>query len=215
MTRRFVLLAIFAILLPVVAVNAQVNAQVNSQENAQEQAQEKTSRSRSAKARGLDVARAVEKTRNGYSSASLDVVAKVGRAYSDPWKDTSQDRQLTGTWYVTVPLDETTFFYAFHTFGSDGTFVETSSLLGTLIEGPSHGVWENRKRGALLTFEVFEFDPDGNHAGRVRVRNLIRLTDNDHFTGYSVVDFIDLSGEVIEGIATATYTAERMQVRRL
>ena len=212
---RLVLLAIFANLLPVVAVNAQVNVRENSQVSARENAPEKTARTRRDKVRGIDVLRAVEETRSGLSSASLDIVAKVGRAYIEPWKDSSQDRQLTGTWYVTVPIDDTTAFNAFHTFGSDGTFVETSSLLGALFEGPAHGVWENSKGGALLTFEVFEFDPDGNEIGRVRVRNLIQVTDSDHFTAESVVDFIELNGNVIEGIATGTFTAQRMRVRGL
>jgi hypothetical protein len=221
MKLRLVLLTIFAILFPVVAVNAQVNvredSQVNAKENARENSPERTARRRSAKVRGLDVLRALEEKRNGLSSATFDVIEKVGTAYDDPWREISPspDRRLTGTWYVTVPVDDTTVFHAFQTFGSDGTFVETSSLLGTLIEGPAHGVWENRKRENLLTFEVFEFDPDGNEAGRVRVRNLIRLTDNNHFTAYSVIDFIDLNGEITEGIATGIYTAERMQVRRL
>lgn len=180
-------------------------------------AQDETARTRDAKPRGLDVARAVQETQSGNSNASPEVMAKVKKAYTDadPPKENSLDRRLTGTWYVTVPIDDTTVFHAFHTFGSDGTFVETSSLLGSLIEGPAHGVWESRKRGALLTFEVFEFDPDGKEAGRVRVRNLIRLTDDDHFTADGVVDFIDVNGEITEGIATGTFTGQRMKVREL
>ena len=198
MRNKFALVALVAIFLSVATVKAQ----------------DKIDGTSDAKPRGLDVARAVQETQSGNSKASLEVMAKVKKAYSDPWKDSFQDRRLTGTWYVTVPIDDTTVFHAFHTFGSDGTFVETSSLLGTLIEGPAHGVWESRRRGILLTFEVFEFDPDGKEAGRVRVRNLIRLTDDDHFTAYGVVDFIDLNGEVTEGIATGTFTAERMKVHR-
>ena len=175
-------------------------------------AQEKTSR-RNAKPRGIDIARAIADARAGRSKASFETLARVQAAY-DSGKGLPSDRRLTGTWNVTVPVDGGEF-HALHTFGSDGTFVETSSLLATLTEGPAHGVWEHRRGGAVLTFELFAFDPDGNEVGRVRVRNAIQLIDDDHFAADSVVDFIELDGTVIEGIASGPYTAVRMQVRGL
>ena len=83
----------------------------------------------------------------------------------------------------------------------------------TLVEGPAHGVWEPRKGGAVLTFEVFEFDPDGNEIGRVRVRNFIRLTDENNFVSDYAIDFIELNGDVIPDLATGSFTGKRMQVR--
>ena len=168
---------------------------------------------KSKQVRGLDISQAVAANRAGRSTASFEVLARVQAAY-DSGKGLPADRRLVGTWNVTVP-PESGGFHAFHTFGGDGTFVETSSLLGKLAEGPAHGVWEHRRGGFVLTFEVFVFDGDGNEAGRVRVRNAIRLIGDDHFTADSVVDFIELDGTVIEGIATATYTATRMQLAGL
>jgi len=59
------------------------------------------------------------------------------------------------------------------------------------------------------------FDPEtGESVGRVRVRNLIRVAGNRmNFTSYNVVDFIEPSGNVIEGIDSGTDTGQRLQVR--
>lgn len=227
MRRKLVPLAMFTILISIASVRAQ--DETSRQRSIQATgpngtgAVEEIARPRVAKVRGLDLARAVEETRGGYSTASPEVLARVREAYAQPPDESStQERAtfttapgplLTGTWFVTVPFDETTVFRAYHTFGSDGTFVETSSLLGALAEGPSHGIWEARGKGALLTFELFAFDPNGNEAGRIRVRNLIRFTDKDHIAADSIVDFIDLNGDITEGIASSPFTAVRMKIR--
>jgi hypothetical protein len=166
-----------------------------------------------AKSRGLEISRAVSEAKAGRSNVSFETLARVQEAYN-AGKSSPAGRTLTGTWNVTVPVDGGEF-HALHTFANDGTFVETSSLLATLTEGPAHGVWERRGGGAVLTFELFAFDPDGNEVGRVRVRNAISLTDDDHFSADSVVDFIELDGTVIEAIAGGSYTGVRMQLRGL
>ena len=122
---------------------------------------------------------------------------------------------IVGTWNVTVPVAEGNF-YALQTFNVDGTFTETSSLLGMLPEGPSQGVWEYRRRGTVLTFELFAFVPGtGESVGRLRVRNFIQLTDGNRFASDYVLDFIELDGTVIENIGSGTFTGERLQVRGL
>ena len=105
-------------------------------------------------------------------------------------------------------------FNAFHTFGEDGTFVETSDLLVTGTEGPAHGVWMGEKPEFLLTFELFAFDPERKEAvGIVRVRNAITLSaDNNSFTSRYVVDFIAPDGTVESGIDTGGYSATRVKV---
>ncbi len=175
-------------------------------------AQDKASQ-KHTKRLGIDISRAVKDARAGKSNVSYETLVRVQAAY-DAEKGPPSKGRLVGTWNVTVPVDGGEF-HALHTFGHDGTFVETSSLLATLTEGPAHGVWEHRKGGFVLTFELFAFDPDGNEVGRVRVRNWIRLIDDDHFTADSVVDFIELDGTVIEGIASGPYSAVRMQLRGL
>lgn len=167
---------------------------------------------RPAWSKGLNGTRAQEAVRAGRPEASLEIVAKIQAAYSEGRSSNAPaDRRLVGTWNCTVDAG----FNALQTFGVDGIFVETSSLLGTLVEGPAHGVWEPRKGGAVLTFEVFEFDPDGNEIGRVRVRNFIHLTDENNFVSDYAIDFIELNGDVIPDLATGSFTGKRMQVRGL
>jgi hypothetical protein len=103
---------------------------------------------------------------------------------------------------------------ALHTFNADGTFVETSSLLATLTEGPAHGVWEGEKPYFSLTFQLFVFDDKQQPAGMVRVRNTIIVTDqeNTRFTARYAVDFIAPDGTVEMNIDTGTYEGRRIKV---
>lgn len=171
--------------------------------------------------KGVDWKKMAEAARNGKTNADKTVLAQIDEAYAEKNEESSDifsnPANLTGTWYVTVPgatPEET--FYAYQTFGQDGTFVETSSLLITLTEGPAHGVWEARRRGGVLTFELFAFDPEnGVQVGRIRVRNCILMNGRDNFTSYSAVDFIDLDGTVTPNIATGPFTGRRVQLRGL
>jgi hypothetical protein len=123
---------------------------------------------------------------------------------------------LVGTWHVKVAQSDGGLapFEALHTFGSDGTFVETSSLLATLTEGPAHGVWEGEKPYFSLTFQLFVFDDKQQPAGMVRVRNTITVTDqeNNRFTARYAVDFIAPDGTVEMNIDTGTYEGRRIKV---
>lgn len=166
--------------------------------------------------RGVDWKKAVEAARNGTAETDIESAARVREAYAEEKVEANDlfGANLTGTWYVTVPgPTPAENFYAYHTFGIDGTFVETSSLLVTLTEGPAHGVWEFRRRGAVLTFELFAFDPDkGVQVGRVRVRCFIRMNERNRFTADSAVDFIEPDGTVIPDIGGGPFSGERVQV---
>ena len=89
---------------------------------------------------------------------------------------------------------------------------ETSSHLGQLASGPSHGVWEGKKNDYDVTFELFAFDPSGQATGRIRVRSRIHLTSEDVLTADGVVDFIQPDGTVIPNIASTPFTGARMTV---
>jgi hypothetical protein len=123
---------------------------------------------------------------------------------------------LVGTWHVKVGKSDGGLapFEALHTFNADGTFVETSSLLATLTEGPAHGVWEGEKPYFSLTFQLFVFDDKQQPAGMVRVRNTIIVTDqeNTRFTARYAVDFIAPDGTVEMNIDTGTYEGRRIKV---
>ncbi len=160
--------------------------------------------------------------REGKSAANPEIVEKITNDYSQDKEESLFEmdgrNNIVGTWNVLIPTSNGGLppFEALHNFNADGTFVETSSLLGTGTEGSAHGVWEFTRRGYILTFELFVFDPEtGESVGRVRVRNLIQTNGGDKFTANSAVDFIELDGTVIENIDGGIYTATRMQVRGL
>jgi hypothetical protein len=176
------------------------------------------------KFRGIDILKAKEAARNGNAKIDQNILAQVEAAYTGKAYEMAKIQNkansnfgifksnLSGTWNVTVPgANPEDTFYALQTFDTDGTFVETSSLLATLTEGPAHGVWSEFGRGAILTFELFAFDA-GQPIGRIRVRNLIVQNNKNHFIGYSVVDFIELDGTVIPEIGGGEYSADRMQL---
>lgn len=163
----------------------------------------------------LELSREVKSGRIKVDQSVVDIVesAYAAAPETEP-NENAVSNNLTGTWYCTVPgpTPEATF-YAYQTFGLGGTFVETSSLLATLTEGPAQGVWERRFNGNILTFELFAFDPStGSQVGRVRVRNYITMEDRAHFVANSVVDFIELDGTVIPNIAAGPFYGERVQL---
>ena len=171
--------------------------------------------------KGVDWVKTVEAAKNGNVQIDKESLARVEAAYAEE-ESTDKDNSLcfgriTGSWYMTVPgATPAETFYAYQTFGSDGTFVETSSLLITLTEGPAHGVWDSRRCGAVFTFELFAFDPEaGVQVGRVRVRNVARFTGANNLRIDSAVDFIELDGTVIPNIGGGPYTGERVQLRGL
>lgn len=169
--------------------------------------------------KGVDWRSMADAAKAGKTSPDQSIIDIVNRAYNEkvPASEDAVSANPTGTWYVTVPGEtpESTF-YAYHTFGQEGTFVETSSLLATLTEGPAHGVWERRMGGFVLTFELFAFDPESRaQVGRVRVRNFIVMEDRSNFTSNSVVDFIELDGTVIPNIGAGPYSATRVQLRSI
>ena len=131
--------------------------------------------------------------RGSLDRASLRSAAPALRAHAlSPSRGT-----LLGTWFVTVPGEtDSDTFYAYQTFGAEGGFVETSSLLATLTEGPAHGSWRLGSDGThYLTFELFAFD-GGAPVGRIRVRCEISV-DGDEFQAQSAVDVLDLDGTLV------------------
>ena len=169
----------------------------------------------------------------GRNTRLFDLVetAKQGRAKLDPAiakqvrDDFAESKEslefapsIVGTWYCKVAQSDQGFppFQAYHTFGADGTFVETSSLLGLNGEGPAHGAYERSWRGYVLTFELFVFDPStGESVGRVRVRVSIRMTSSNTFNAITAVDFIEPNGTTIEDIDGGPFSATRVHVKGL
>jgi hypothetical protein len=121
--------------------------------------------------------------------------------------------RLAGTWLCDVGGPEP--FRALQTFHEDGTFTETSSLLGQGEEGPAHGVWRRDGRQYQLTFQLFAFDPGtGESPGMIRVRIRLKVDSPDHLTAnFGVVEFIDPDGTVTElDRSPDPYTCNRLKV---
>ena len=162
----------------------------------------------------MDLVKAAKAGRGGVDPERLRRVSEAFRAKSE--QQLLGSTNIIGTWNVHIEESDMGGdpFDALHTFTSDGTFIETSSLFGMGGEGPAHGAWERFSRHYRMMFELFVFDPmTGECAGRVRVRNLIMMPDSQHFTSDSVVDFIELDGTVIEGIDGGPFSGTRLSPR--
>src|SRR5919206_1410241 len=111
------------------------------------------------------------------------VIAAIFTSASAAKADDDSRRRIVGTWVCDVPNGDPVPFQALQTFHDDGTFVETSSLLGRGEEGPAHGVWKRDGRIYRLTFQLFAFDPaTGDNVGMIRVRVSLRLDSADQLT---------------------------------
>jgi hypothetical protein len=147
----------------------------------------------------------------------LAAVATTTWAQSDEGQDRPAQAKLVGTWRVVVPTSAggSPPFEALHTYHDDGTLTETSSLLGTLSEGPAQGVWKGHDDDFAGTFELFIFDQNGAPVGKVRVRTAIHLDSRDHLSGRYAVDLLDPNGTVTPDIDSGTFTGTRMRVEPL
>ena len=161
----------------------------------------------------------VQAAREGGAKVSPAIAEQVRADFADVDVDAVENiitPAITGAWNCNIATSDTGLppFKALQTFGSDGTFVETSDLLGMGGEGPAHGAYERTRRGYALTFELFVFDPmTGESVGHVRVRASIRMTSSNDFNAVTAVDFIELDGTVIEDIDGGPYTGRRLHVR--
>jgi hypothetical protein len=126
------------------------------------------------------------------------LVAAVATSAYTARADDDGRRKIVGTWLCDVPNGQPVPFQALHTYHEDGTFTETSSLLGRGEEGAAHGVWKRDGRLYRLTFQLFAFDPaTGDNVGLIRVRATLKLAGGDQLNataGY--VELIAPDGSV-------------------
>lgn len=142
------------------------------------------------------------------------IAAIATSAYTAKADDDSR-RKIVGTWVCDVPNGDPVPFQALQTFHEDGTFTETSSLLGRGEEGPAHGVWKRDGRLYRLTFQLFAFDSaTGDNVGMIRVRVSLKLDKADLLTAtFASADFINPDGTITElGGGPDAYTCTRMKV---
>jgi hypothetical protein len=142
------------------------------------------------------------------------ITALVTSAYAVS-SNNDHGRKIVGTWLCDVPNGQPVPFQALHTFNSDGTFIETSSLLGRGEEGPAHGVWKRDGRLYRLTFQLFAFDPaTGENPGMIRVRITLKQESADQLNATEgFVEFIAPDGSVEPlGSEENPYTCTRIKV---
>jgi hypothetical protein len=143
------------------------------------------------------------------------LIAAIATSAYTAKTDDDDGRRIVGTWLCDVPNGQPVPFKALQTFHADGTFTETSSLLGRGEEGPAHGVWKRDGRLYRLTFQLFGFDPaTGDSVGMIRVRVSLRLESTDQLKAtISFAEFIAPDGSVAElGSETNPYTCTRIKV---
>ena len=150
-------------------------------------------------------------------SVRLLMVALIAAIATSAFTALDEDgrRRIVGTWLCDVPNGQPVPFQALQTFHADGTFTETSSLLGRGEEGPAHGVWKRAGNLYRLTFQLFAFDPStGDSVGMIRVRITLRLEGADRINATdSFADFIAPDGSVTPlGGEENPYTCTRIKV---
>ncbi|MEQ1924010.1 MAG: hypothetical protein ABL952_16005 [Pyrinomonadaceae bacterium] len=160
----------------------------------------------------------VQSVKQGKIRINTEMARQVREDFSEA--ETGSDHgnapSIIGSWNCLIASSDTGLpaFEALQTFGAEGTFIETSSLLGMGGEGPAHGVYQRFKRGYVLTFELFVFDPaTGESVGRVRVRASIRMTSPNDFTAATAVDFIEPDGTIILDIDGGPFRGTRLNLR--
>jgi hypothetical protein len=126
---------------------------------------------------------------------------------------TTDAAKIVGTWLITVPdAPGAPGFKALQTFHDNGTFTETSDLLGQGVEGPAHGAWTGKKNDYRLTFQLFTFDENGLPSVRIRVRCTIRIVNDNTLTATTTVDIIEPDGNIIPAVATGPFSGTRVAV---
>jgi hypothetical protein len=143
------------------------------------------------------------------------IAAIATSAYTAKADDDDRRRKIVGTWVCDVPNGQPVPFQALQTFHQDGTFTETSSLLGRREEGPAHGAWKRDGRLYRLTFQLFAFDPaTGDNVGMIRVRVSLRLESANQLNAtFSYAEFIAPDGSVTPlGGEENPYTCTRVKV---
>jgi hypothetical protein len=118
---------------------------------------------------------------------------------------------VLGTWLVDVRSTGEEPLQAMLTLTAGGGVIETESA----SPGTAQGSWEHRAGGGVaLTFQRFEFDEQGQPAGRIVVRAELNPAGGGRLSGPFEFDVIDPQGNVVFS-GSGTATAQRFEVQPL
>ena len=157
----------------------------------------------------------------------------VALTVSTPWLGQSQangqglhetntvQERITGTWRIFVdpepsPAGDPPSFYAYATFNSEGTLIQSSS---DPLEGsrPGHGVWRKTGKDELkAVFEKFvEFNPVTQQPGIFvfRIEEVITLTGANSYKGLGKVSICNNAGQECQILGTARTQSNRLRFR--
>jgi hypothetical protein len=163
-----------------------------------------------------DFAQELKKQPTGFASLAANSEGEQALTSRDKGVDaeaTTDTAKIVGTWLITVPdAPDAPGFKALQTFHENGTFTETSDLLGQGVEGPAHGAWSGKKNDYRLSFQLFTFDEDGNPSVRIQVRCTIRIVNENTLQATTTVDIIEPDGNIIPAVGGGPFTGVRLPV---
>lgn len=117
---------------------------------------------------------------------------------------------IVGVWNTTIKIDALPqSFGGLWSFSGDGNFLDINAYKET-----NPGVWIGSGNTYVLTFWGFFVDEQGQNYGRARIRLLIKMDGNDHFTADGQTDSFDTEGKPMESEfdGSVHLEGERMQV---
>lgn len=105
------------------------------------------------------------------------------------------DRQIEGTWEVTIALQDPNLppsFEAVETYAHDGGFLTSNNM--PFLTRVGQGTWQ--KAGQLYTVKIkfFKFEPNGLPSGTITVSHTITLESKNEYTGTGTAVFCELDG---------------------
>jgi hypothetical protein len=149
------------------------------------------------------------------SVAGLFAISLVHGASAGVGDWDNEDRDLKGTWVVTVQQKNCATnalvggpFESLLTFNRGGTMTETTSnpLFFPALRGPGHGVWGRIGRSSYNATSLAFITLNGSLTKTQKITQTIELEDPDDFTTTEAsVQFYDPAGNLlVTGCAAAT-----------
>lgn len=105
------------------------------------------------------------------------------------------DRQITGTWEVTVNLSDPNLppsFLALETYSRDGGFITSNNM--PFLTKVGQGEWEKKGQQYSVKAKFYKFDPNGLPAGLIIITHTITLDSESEYSGVGVAVLCELDG---------------------
>ncbi len=152
----------------------------------------------------------------GAGVAGLGTLAAMVPAAALADDDRKKQRLITGAWLIRVVSDGPTAVphEVLNLYTADGGVAGASSdelepaHLGTSV----YGAWARTgERQFAITFMAFQFTPQGNPSGKLKVRAKATLSaDGDHIAGPAVIEFSP-PGVPFFQVATTNFSGTRIK----